>query len=215
MPAAELPAAESLKDTLARVLPYWNERIAPELAAGRNVLVAAHGNSLRALVKMLDGMSDAAIVEFNIPTGVPLLYELDDNLKPRSQPLPRRCRGDQGARRSRGARQTEDPPLRLRLTCAEAGSGQEAAVDDEQLARDISRRVRSQEYGGACDVRARPHDRADDCQVVLELCSSAISAPANFVRIRPGRIALQRIPCGPHSFANNLVMFSTAPLVIE
>ena len=59
------------------MLPFWNARIAPELAAGRNVLVAAHGNSLRALVKMLDGMSDAAIVELNIPTGVPLLYELD------------------------------------------------------------------------------------------------------------------------------------------
>ena len=66
------------------MLPFWNARIAPELLAGRNVLVAAHGNSLRALVKMLDGMSDAAIVELNIPTGVPLLYELDANLKPLS-----------------------------------------------------------------------------------------------------------------------------------
>jgi 2,3-bisphosphoglycerate-dependent phosphoglycerate mutase len=64
------------------VLPCWNARIAPELKAGRNVLVAAHGNSLRALVKMLDNMSDADIVELNIPTGVPLLYELDANLKP-------------------------------------------------------------------------------------------------------------------------------------
>jgi 2,3-bisphosphoglycerate-dependent phosphoglycerate mutase len=77
-----LPATESLKDTLARVLPYWHERIAPELKAGRNVLVVAHGNSLRALVKMLDRMSDAAIVELNIPTGVPLLYELDAALEP-------------------------------------------------------------------------------------------------------------------------------------
>jgi 2,3-bisphosphoglycerate-dependent phosphoglycerate mutase len=84
VPAAELPAAESLKDTLARVLPFWNARIAPELLAGRNVLVAAHGNSLRALVKMLDQMSDADIVELNIPTGVPLLYTLDANLKPLS-----------------------------------------------------------------------------------------------------------------------------------
>ena len=82
VPAGELPSSESLKDTLARVLPFWNARIAPELKAGRNVLVAAHGNSLRALVKMLDQMSDAAIVELNIPTGVPLLYELDANLKP-------------------------------------------------------------------------------------------------------------------------------------
>jgi 2,3-bisphosphoglycerate-dependent phosphoglycerate mutase len=76
----ELPATESLKDTLARVLPYWQSRIAPDLKANRNVLVVAHGNSLRALVKMLDGMSDQDIVEFNIPTGVPLLYELDNKL---------------------------------------------------------------------------------------------------------------------------------------
>jgi 2,3-bisphosphoglycerate-dependent phosphoglycerate mutase len=82
VPPGELPAAESLKDTLARVLPFWSMRIAPELAAGRNVLVAAHGNSLRAIVKMLDGISDSDIVELNIPTGVPLLYVLDEQLKP-------------------------------------------------------------------------------------------------------------------------------------
>jgi 2,3-bisphosphoglycerate-dependent phosphoglycerate mutase len=79
---ADLPAAESLKDTLARVLPFWNSRIAPELRAGRNVLVAAHGNSLRAMVKMLDNVPEKDIVELNIPTGVPLLYELDPQLKP-------------------------------------------------------------------------------------------------------------------------------------
>ena len=84
VPAGELPSAESLKDTLARVLPFWNARIAPELLAGRNVLVVAHGNSLRALVKMLDRMSDTDIVELNIPTGVPLLYTLDANLTPLS-----------------------------------------------------------------------------------------------------------------------------------
>ncbi len=82
--ASELPATESLKDTLARVLPYWQSRIAPELQAGRNVLVAAHGNSLRALVKMLDNVSEQDIVELNIPTGVPLLYELDEALQPRA-----------------------------------------------------------------------------------------------------------------------------------
>ena len=82
VPAAELPAAESLKDTLARVLPFWNSRIAPELRSGRNVMVAAHGNSLRAMVKMLDNVPEKDIVELNIPTGVPLLYELDANLKP-------------------------------------------------------------------------------------------------------------------------------------
>jgi len=80
---ADLPATESLKDTLARVLPYWEQRIAPELRRGKLVLLVAHGNSLRALVKMLDGLSEQAIVELNIPTGVPLLYELDSGLKPR------------------------------------------------------------------------------------------------------------------------------------
>jgi len=77
-----LPASESLKDTLARVLPFWNDRIVAELKAGKNVLVAAHGNSLRAMVKMLDNVSEADITELNIPTGVPLVYELDDSLKP-------------------------------------------------------------------------------------------------------------------------------------
>jgi 2,3-bisphosphoglycerate-dependent phosphoglycerate mutase len=77
-----LPSSESLKDTLARVLPFWNDRIVAELKAGKNVLVAAHGNSLRAVVKMLDNVSEADITELNIPTGVPLVYELDINLKP-------------------------------------------------------------------------------------------------------------------------------------
>jgi 2,3-bisphosphoglycerate-dependent phosphoglycerate mutase len=80
-----LPATESLKDTLVRVQPYWEERIAPRLLAGENVLIAAHGNSLRALVKMLDGISDADITGFNIPTGIPIVYELDDRLRPRSR----------------------------------------------------------------------------------------------------------------------------------
>ena len=79
-----LPATESLKDTLARVLPCWTERIAPALRAQRNVMIVAHGNSLRALVKMLDGMSESEIVELNIPTGVPLLYELTEQLTGRS-----------------------------------------------------------------------------------------------------------------------------------
>jgi 2,3-bisphosphoglycerate-dependent phosphoglycerate mutase len=79
----ELPASESLKDTLARVLPFWHARIAPELRAGKNVVVAAHGNSLRAMVKMLDEIADSDIVELNIPTGVPLLYDLDSELRPR------------------------------------------------------------------------------------------------------------------------------------
>jgi len=79
---AEIPLAESLKDTVARFLPYWHETIVPELEAGRRVLIAAHGNSLRALVKHLDGISEEEIVGLNIPTGIPLVYELDDDLKP-------------------------------------------------------------------------------------------------------------------------------------
>jgi len=88
-----LPATESLKDTLARVLPFWERRIVPELRAEKTVLVVAHGNSLRALVKMLDGMSESDIVEFNIPTGVPMLYELDAQI----QPVSRRFLGDPAA----------------------------------------------------------------------------------------------------------------------
>ena len=80
-----LPASESLKDTLERVLPYWDARVVPELRAGRTVLIVAHGNSLRALVKMLDKMSESDIVEFNIPTGIPILYELDDSLESRGR----------------------------------------------------------------------------------------------------------------------------------
>lgn len=78
---ARLPAAESLKDTLARVQPYWEEQIAPRIRAGSKVIIAAHGNSLRALVKMLDGIDDEQILKLNIPTGIPLVYELDDELR--------------------------------------------------------------------------------------------------------------------------------------
>lgn len=78
----EVPRAECLKDTVARVIPYWESAIAPAVRAGRRVLVAAHGNSLRALIKHLDSVSDAEIVGLNVPTGMPLVYELDDALKP-------------------------------------------------------------------------------------------------------------------------------------
>jgi 2,3-bisphosphoglycerate-dependent phosphoglycerate mutase len=78
----EVPATECLKDTVARVLPFWHDSIAPALSRGRRVLVAAHGNSLRALIKYLDGMSDDDIVALNVPTARPLVYELDDQLKP-------------------------------------------------------------------------------------------------------------------------------------
>ena len=89
----DLPATESLKSTLARVKPCWEERIAPDLAAGKNVLIAAHGNSLRALVKMLDGLSEDDITGFNIPTGIPIAYELDASL----QPVSREFLGDPAA----------------------------------------------------------------------------------------------------------------------
>lgn len=88
-----LPASESLATTLERVAPCWAEDIAPRLNAGQNVLIAAHGNSLRALVKMIDGVSDEEITGFNIPTGIPILYELDGDL----QPLSRRFLGDPDA----------------------------------------------------------------------------------------------------------------------
>ena len=78
----ELPLTECLKDTVARFLPFWHDEIAPAIRSGKRVLIAAHGNSLRALVKYLDNVSDEEIVELNIPTGMPLVYELDENLKP-------------------------------------------------------------------------------------------------------------------------------------
>jgi 2,3-bisphosphoglycerate-dependent phosphoglycerate mutase len=90
---AQIPLTECLKDTVARVLPCWNDTLAPALRQGQRVLVAAHGNSMRALVKYLDGISDTDIVGLNIPNGIPLVYELDDALKP----LSRRYLGDQEA----------------------------------------------------------------------------------------------------------------------
>jgi 2,3-bisphosphoglycerate-dependent phosphoglycerate mutase len=82
VPRAELPLTESLKDTVARFLPYWNGTIAPAVREGKRVLIAAHGNSLRALVKHLDDVSEREIVGLNIPTGIPLVYELDEALQP-------------------------------------------------------------------------------------------------------------------------------------
>ena len=82
MAAENVPLTECLKDTVARVLPFWNESMAPAIRSGKRVVVAAHGNSIRALVKYLDNISDNDIVGLNIPNGIPLVYELDDNLKP-------------------------------------------------------------------------------------------------------------------------------------
>src|SRR5437764_4909268 len=82
---SELPLTESLKDTVARFLPYWHEAIAPDIGAGKKVLIAAHGNSLRALVKYLENVSEQDILELNIPTGIPLVYLLNEELKPLQQ----------------------------------------------------------------------------------------------------------------------------------
>jgi 2,3-bisphosphoglycerate-dependent phosphoglycerate mutase len=82
LPARELPATESLKETVARVVPMWVSDIAPQVKAGKRVIIAAHGNSLRALVKYLDNVSEKEILELNIPTGLPLVYELDKDLNP-------------------------------------------------------------------------------------------------------------------------------------
>ena len=82
MSKADLPLTECLKDTVARFLPHWHEAIVPTIQSGKKVIIAAHGNSLRALVKYLDNISDKDIVGLNIPTGVPLVYELDEQLKP-------------------------------------------------------------------------------------------------------------------------------------
>ena len=86
VPADEMPVGESLKDTIARVLPYWDSNIAPELRQGKNVLISAHGNSLRALIKYLLNISDEQILELNLPTGTPLIFDLDDKLNIVSAP---------------------------------------------------------------------------------------------------------------------------------
>lgn len=95
----EIPPGESLKDTIARMMPCWDKQIAPSVAAGKRVIVAAHGNSLRALVMHLDKMSETEILEFNIPTGVPLVYDLDESLRPKG----RRYLGDAAAVAARAA----------------------------------------------------------------------------------------------------------------
>ena len=82
IPAAELPLTECLKDTVARFLPFWHESVAPAILSGQRVLIAAHGNSIRAVIKYLDNVPDDEITELNIPTGIPLVYELDADLKP-------------------------------------------------------------------------------------------------------------------------------------
>jgi len=99
LPASDLPRSESLEATVARFLPFWHDTIAPDIRAGKRILIAAHGNSLRALVKYLDNISDQDIVEVNIPTGVPLVYLLNEELRP----LQKYYLGDQEAVRQRAA----------------------------------------------------------------------------------------------------------------
>jgi 2,3-bisphosphoglycerate-dependent phosphoglycerate mutase len=96
---AEIPLTESLKDTVARFLPHWHEVIAPDIKAGKRVLIVAHGNSLRALVKYLENIPDDKIVELNIPTGIPLIYSLNEDLKP----LTKYYLGDQAAAEAKAA----------------------------------------------------------------------------------------------------------------
>jgi 2,3-bisphosphoglycerate-dependent phosphoglycerate mutase len=93
VPDSELPRAECLKDVLDRMLPWWEKEIVPDLRTGKTVLVAAHGNSLRALVKHLDGMTPEQVIELNLPTGEPLVYELDDELRPSAAVGPGGVRG--------------------------------------------------------------------------------------------------------------------------
>jgi 2,3-bisphosphoglycerate-dependent phosphoglycerate mutase len=93
IPRDNLPVGECLKDTVDRIIPYWNEVLRPRIAAGQRLIIAAHGNSLRALVKHLDGISDDDITSLNIPTGVPMVYEFDDNMNV----LDRRYLGDTAA----------------------------------------------------------------------------------------------------------------------
>ena len=97
IPENQIPSRESLKDTVGRVVPYWESKIAPEIKAGKKVLIVAHGNSLRALVKYLDNLSDDQIVELNIPTGIPLVYQLNEDLRP----LGKLYLGDQDAVRAK------------------------------------------------------------------------------------------------------------------
>jgi len=108
--AADLPLTESLKDTVARFLPCWHDTIAPTIRAGKRVLVAAHGNSIRALMKYLDNIPESEIVELNIPTGIPLVYELDDQLKP----IRHYYLGDPATAAAAAARVAEQANLRSR-----------------------------------------------------------------------------------------------------
>jgi 2,3-bisphosphoglycerate-dependent phosphoglycerate mutase len=113
----ELPLTESLKDTVARFLPYWHQVIAPEIRAGKRVLIAAHGNSLRALVKYLDNVDEQTIVELNIPTGIPLVYELDADLKP----VRHRYLGDPAAAAAAAARVAAQTTQRGSITDRDRG----------------------------------------------------------------------------------------------
>ena len=113
MPPELLPATECLADVVDRMLPYWYDAIVPDLRAGKRVIVAAHGNSLRALVKHLDGISDSDIPGLNIPTGVPLVYELDEDLEPVCEQLPRRSGCDRRRSASGGRSGGRRPVLNM------------------------------------------------------------------------------------------------------
>jgi 2,3-bisphosphoglycerate-dependent phosphoglycerate mutase len=125
LPDDQIPSTESLKDTVARFIPYWESTIAPDIKAGKHVLITAHGNSLRALVKYLDNMSDEDVVELNIPTGIPLVYQLNDDMRA----LSKIYLGDPDAARAKAKLRIQIsrcPPFpwpRPRRCGASAGSG--------------------------------------------------------------------------------------------
>ncbi len=112
----QVPLTECLKDTVERVLPFWNDTVAPTIRSGKRVVIAAHGNSIRALVKYLDNISDEDIVGLNIPNGIPLVYELDAELKPLRQLLPGRRRGRGQGAQPRWPRKAR-PELTGQKTC--------------------------------------------------------------------------------------------------
>ena len=126
MKRGELPLTESLKDTVARFLPYWHEVIAPDIKAGKRVLIVAHGNSLRALVKYLDNIPDDEIVELNIPTGIPLVYSLNEDLKPLHEVLPGRSGGGRG--QGRGGREPGQGRRVTRPVHSKGGPGRSASA---------------------------------------------------------------------------------------
>jgi broad specificity phosphatase PhoE len=160
----QVPLTECLKDTVARVLPFWHETLAPAIARGERLLVSAHGNSMRALVKYLDGISDADIVGLNIPNGIPLVYELDDALRRSAaitSAMPRR-------------RRKRPPPSPLRAAPAEGARAR------RQCRCAAARRVRAVRHLRPGPAAGRPAGRPSPSpQAVRQRLCSRLVAPTN------------------------------------